>query len=208
MPWGKDTVYQNGRIDGLQMLACCANHSLSTLSISHNYREGGGSFNMLRWQGEALAPEQLDFYQCPYHPAYFTNHAGQPIRRTIFDYLCDHLGYQIHLLDCGAHRDIKNENFTHEICFTLLNKGFALPYTLSRLTVSISNREGKVVDYEASYLPEQLASGEKASFIVPVRAEMGSKIGIRLCHPSAPAFSARFANAIPFEDGCNMVGSL
>ena len=42
MPWGKDTVYQNGRIDGLQMLACCANHSLSTLSISHNYREGGG----------------------------------------------------------------------------------------------------------------------------------------------------------------------
>ena len=58
---------------------------------------------MLRWQGEALAPEQLDFYQCPYHPAYFTNHAGQPIRRTIFDYLCDHLGYQIHLLDCGAH---------------------------------------------------------------------------------------------------------
>ena len=39
MPWGKDTVYQNGRIDGLQMLACCANHSLSTLSISHNYRE-------------------------------------------------------------------------------------------------------------------------------------------------------------------------
>lgn len=64
------------------------------------------------------------------------------------------------------------------------------------------------MDYEASYLPEQLASGEKASFIVPVRAEMGSKIGIRLCHPSASAFSARFANAIPFEDGCNMVGSL
>lgn len=208
MPWGKDTVYQNGRIDGLQMLACCANHSLSTLSIAHNYREGGGSFNLLRWQGEPLSPEQLDVYRCPYHPAYFMGSDGQPLRRTIFDYLCDHLGYQIHLLDCGAHRDVKNKDFTHEICFTLFNTGFALPRTLSKLTVSISNPAGRVIEYEASYRPEQLASGEKASFIVPVCAEVGSKIGIRLSHPLAPAFSARFANALPFENGCNMVGNL
>ena len=208
MPWGKDTVYQKGRIDGLQMLACCANHSLSTLSIAHNYREGGGSFNLLRWQGETLTPEQLDFYRCPYHPSYFTDGSGRPLNRTVFDYLCDHLGYQLHLLDCKARRDVKSKDFTHEICFTLLNTGFALPYTLSRLTVSISNPAGRVVEYEASYQPEQLASGEKASFIVPVCAEEGSKLGIRLCHPLAPAFSARFANAVPFENGCNMVGIL
>lgn len=208
MPWGKDRVYNNGQIDGLQMLGCCANHSLSTLSLTHNYREEGGRFNLLRWQGETITPEQLDFYRCPYHESYFTDGAGNPLKRTVFDYLCDHLGYQLHLSDCRIHRDVKNDSFTHEICFTLLNAGFAPPATLRRLCVVITDPAGSRVEYEASYLPSQLAGGEKAGFIVPVRAGEGDSVGIRLSHPFAPQLSARFANALPFENGCNMVGQL
>lgn len=106
---------------------------------------------MLRWQGETLAPEQLDFYRRPYHPGYFTDGSGKPLNRTVFDYLCDHLGDRLHLLDCRIHRDVKNKGFTHEICFMLLNTGFALPYTLRRLSVAITGPDGSTAEYEASY---------------------------------------------------------
>lgn len=208
MPWGRDKLYQNGHIDGLKMIACCAGHSLATLSLVHNYREEGGRYNMLRWQGESLVKEQLALYGCPYDESYFLDAAGTPIKRTVFDYLCDHLGYQIHLLDCRVHCDVKSKDFTHELCFTLLNTGFALPYTLSRLAVRVTGRDGECREYEASYHPVQLATGEKASFIVPVCAKEGDAIGIRLFHPFAPEQSARFANALPFEGGCNLLGCL
>lgn len=208
MPWGKDQVYHGGRIDGLRMLSCCANHSLSTLSLAHNYREEGGSYNMQRWQGEAITPEQLNFYHCPYHESYFTNSAGNPLKRSVFDYLRDHLGYQIHLTDFRIHQDVKNKAFTHEICFTLFNAGFAPPATLRRLCVVLIHPEGGCTEYEASYCPAQLAGGERASFIVPVRAARGDRAGLRLSHPFAPQLTARFASALPFENGCNMLGAL
>lgn len=208
MPWGRDKLYQNGHIDGIQMLACCAEHSLATLSLAHNYREEGGSYNMLRWQGEPLVKEQLALYGCPYDESYFLDAAGNPIKRTVFDYLCDHLGYQIHLLDCRVHCDVNSNNFTHELCFTLQNTGFALPYTLSCLAVQVVGQSGVCREYRASYQPAQLVTGEKASFMVPIRAQQGDTIGIRLFHPLAPGLAARFANVLPFEGGCNLLGRI
>lgn len=162
---------------------------------------------MLRWQGETLAPEQLDFYRRPYHPGYFTDGSGKPLNRTVFDYLCNHLGDRLHLLDCRIHRDVKNKGFTHEICFMLLNTGFALPYPAQALRRH--HRAGRQHSRIRSVLSTvQLASREKASFIVPVRAGEGNRIGIQLSHPLPPELSARFADARPFENGCNLVGIL
>lgn len=90
----------------------------------------------------------------------------------------------------------------------LLNTGFALPYTLRRLSVAITGQDGSTAEHEASYQPAQPASSEKASFIIPVRAGEGNRVGIQLSHPLPPELSARFADARPFENGCNLVGIL
>ncbi|MGN0560264.1 MAG: DUF4874 domain-containing protein, partial [Candidatus Fimenecus sp.] len=46
MPWGRDKTVHEGFIDGYEMLTACAEHSLSTLSLTHNYKEENGRFNM------------------------------------------------------------------------------------------------------------------------------------------------------------------
>ncbi len=194
MPWGRDKTHQNGFIDGYEMLTACAQRSLSTLSLVHNFIEEDGSFNAVRWQTETLTADRAKALGCPFAPEYFQ--AGE---RTVFDYLTDHLGYQIVLRKMEI---ADSENSGRRITVTLENNGFALPYGFTNLSLHIKTNDGTTHTVPfADFAPEKLLGGETACFSVQADWRDAEQIGISLQKPLHTPLYIRFANACAFADG-------
>ncbi len=191
MPWGRDSTYNKGYIHGEKMLFMCNEQSLSTLSLTHNYKEAGGPYNMERWRGEYITPAELDEMGCHYNPNYFRDKDGNEFVRTIFDYLADHLGYQLSAEDFSVSEK--------GACVTLKNYGFALPYHLDCLTLITDKGEIAAQDYS----PENLLSGMENSFSFGKLPEGAKALGIRLYESRCPSLCATLANDFDFKDGIN-----
>lgn len=191
MPWGRDSTYNKGYIHGEKMLFMCNEQSLSSLSLTHNYKEAGGPYNMERWRGEYITPAELDEMGCTYNPNYFRDKEGNEFVRTTFDFLADHLGYQI-----------SAEDFTlseTETSITLKNYGFALPYHLDNLVLVTDKGEIAAQDYS----PEKLLSGMENTFTFGKLSENSKVLGIKLYESRCPSLCAALANDFDFKDGIN-----
>lgn len=198
MPWGRDKTHQNGLIDGYEMLTCCAQHSLSTLSLTHNFIEEGGQFNAVRWQSETLNAVHASELSCPSTPEYFTQN-GEALERTVFDFLTDHLGYQI------AAREIfigENADGGQTATVKFSNSGFALPYAFTKLTLHLADANGNVKDYNfTDYAPEKLLGGAEGTFTVTGDFGGICKIGLSLEKEIYTPCKIRFANRCTYQDG-------
>lgn len=197
MPWGKDTSYKNGWIDGLEFLKGCALRHLSTLSMTHNFIEDGKAYNMSRWQGETLSTAQAVELGLPYSTTYFKNSEQEEIERTVFDYLADHLGYLI---------SVKEIAFTeNHLTLTLCNEGFALPYGFSSLSCYVKYKNGmkKHISF-SDFQDRALLGGTENRFTAEGDFTNAVAIGFALRKPTAPALSGiRFANDCTFENNIN-----
>lgn len=188
MPWGRDKTHQNGYIDGYEMLTACAEHSLSSLSIVHNFTEEGGNFNAVRWQTEPLTAEKAKALGCPFLPEYF-----EGTSRTVFEYLTDHLGYQI------AVRKLESKG--DKVFCTLENGGFALPYGFTQLNLHLEDSAGNIVSIPFDdYTPQALPGGKTAVFTATLPAP-AERIGVSLRKPVKGLPAVRFANLCDFQNG-------
>lgn len=196
MPWGRDKTHQDGFIDGCEMLTACAQRSLSTLSLVHNYIEEGGQYNAVRWQKEMLSAVHVRELGCPCASAYFTEN-GAELERSVFDYLTDHLGYQIAVREISV---AASENGGQAITVKLSNSGFALPYGFTDLQLHLFHKDGRVQTYPfKDYAPEKLLSGKTAHFTVLCDCQDIEKIGISLQKGSTKA-AVRFANRGEYQN--------
>lgn len=191
MPWGRDKTYNKGYIHGEKMLFMCNEQSLSTLSLTHNYKEAGGPYNMERWRGEYITPAELDEMGCSYNPNYFRDRDGNEFVRSTFDFLADHLGYQLCAEDFSLTGDFA--------AVTLKNYGFALPYHLDTLVLVTDKGEIKAENYS----PEKLLSGTANTFTFGTLPEGSKVLGIKLCESRCPSLCAALANDLDFKDGIN-----
>ncbi|MCI5738383.1 MAG: DUF4874 domain-containing protein [Ruminococcus sp.] len=201
MPWGRDKTVHEGCIDGYEMLTACAEHSLSTLSLTHNYIEEGGQFNMVRWQSEKLNALRASELGCPHTSAYFTQN-GKALERTVFDFLTDHLGYQIAVREILA-GDAADGRQTATV--KLSNDGFALPYAFTKLRLHIADANGNVKQFDfTDYMPEKLTGDSTAAFSVTGDFGAIQKIGLSLEKEVYTPSAVRFANRCAFdENGVN-----
>lgn len=197
MPWGRDKTHQDGFIDGCEMLTACAQRSLSTLSLVHNYIEEGGQYNAVRWQQEMLSAVHVRELGCPCASAYFTEN-GAELERSVFDYLTDHLGYQIAVRELSA---APSENGGCTVTVKLSNSGFALPYGFTDLRLHLFCKDGSVQSYPfTDYAPEKLTSGKTASFTAKCDPQEIERVGISLQKGSTKA-AVRFANRGEYQNG-------
>ncbi len=198
MPWGRDKTHQDGFIDGYEMLTACAQRSLSTLSLVHNFIEEDGQYNAVRWQKEMLNAVRVGELGCPCAPEYFTEN-GAALERSVFDYLTDHLGYQI------AVREIRiadTEDGRQTVTLKLSNDGFALPYAFSKLQLHFFRKDGssQAVPF-TDYTPEKLLGGTAAAFTAVCDFEDVEEIGVSLRKDTYASAAVRFANRGMFQDG-------
>lgn len=197
MPWGKDTYYNNGKIDGLEFLEGCAKRHLSTLSMAHNFIEDSNTFNMARWQGEVLSPIQAIDLGLPFTTTYFKSADGKEHSKSIFDYLCDHLGYLIF---------VKNFAFTeNSLSLALSNVGFALPYGFSALSCYVKYKSGTEKHYVfEDFKDTEILGGTENTFTVKGDFKEAVAIGFSLQKPTVPSLSGiRFANDCTFQKNIN-----
>lgn len=197
MPWGRDKTHQDGFIDGYEMMTACAQRSLSTLSLVHNYIEEDGQYNAVRWQKEMLSAVRVRELGCPCTTAYFTEN-GTALERSVFDYLTDHLGYQIAVREITV---TEKQNGEHSVTVKLSNNGFALPYGFTKLQLHIFRRDGSLQTYPfADFTPEKLTGGRTASFTASCDCRDVDKIGISLQKESTKS-AIRFANRSEYQNG-------
>ena len=197
MPWGRDKTHQDGFIDGQEMMTACAQRSLSTLSLVHNYIEENGQYNAVRWQKEMLTAVRVRELGCPCSSAYFTEN-GTALERSVFDYLTDHLGYQIAVREISV---AQTDGRVQAVTVKLSNNGFALPYGFTKLQLHLRCPDGSEQVYPfKDFAPEKLTGGKTASFSVQCDCPRSEKIGISLQKESSQA-TVRFANRGEYQNG-------
>jgi hypothetical protein len=79
---------------------------------------------MDRWRTRMLTAEKLKAEKLPVSDGYFSDVYGQPVERTEFDYLRDHVGYRLELQEARFAETVKQGESMH-VEIDLINRGFS-----------------------------------------------------------------------------------
>lgn len=186
MPWGSDNTVPH--IDYLQFAKRIAEYGLTTLSITHNYKENAASgspgYHLERWKSAYLEKAVLESEKLPYNP-YMLDDGG---KISTFDYIKYHLGYLI----AASNASFENG----QVKFMLTNFGLASPYDFS-LYVKIDGGDAVKID---GFSPLELNQFGQWVCQIPVQTKP-KKIEIALLHDFCDGLNIKLANDIPFDRG-------
>jgi hypothetical protein len=197
LPWGVATYYdrEDGHpldsMEAMPILLQLRQYALTTLSLEHNYREGGPErvYSMARWKDERLTRAQLDEAGLPYHPALLDASGGI----SVFEYIQYHLGYLLSVTSF--------ELDDASVCFTIQNNGLAAPLNFNALSLVIDGEEYLVSSYDKYALGSLRAVAYTVDLPKGFDPARPHSIGIRLAHCAESPLCVRFANDTAFADG-------
>ncbi len=138
--------------DGLEAIKRLWEHHYTFFSYAHNHTvyEGdwakekyGAIFSIDEWKKEIVKPEFLRKNHLPISDGYFEDVNGEYVKRTIFEYIRDHLGYRLELRRAEYPVRIHSgEKFS--VRLGLVNRGFASPINPRPVYLALINNENKV----------------------------------------------------------------
>lgn len=206
MPWGGATEEPDEKVDGRNFIAQCMEHSLATLSIKHNYREErngvNGGFNIEQWKNTEITQQQLRAMNCPTDPAWFKDRNGNQMKRSVFEYLRDFLGYRLTLSDYSVQESAGRTT----IQFMLTNYGMGTPLTLDTLKFVTVDTDGTQREYHVQgFDVHKLTTYGQIEFSVTIDGSLaGKRTGVRIARKcSTGDYFIRTANGVGFADGIN-----
>ncbi len=122
--WDKVEATGQG-VDGFNAIKYLRVQHYASFSLAHSYSEFQGKpYCMDRWRTRALTADKLKAEKLPVSDGYFDDVYGNPVERTEFEYLRDHLGYRLELQEARLTEKVKQgENLHVEI--ELINRGFS-----------------------------------------------------------------------------------
>lgn len=121
--------------DGLVAIKRFWEHHYSLFSYAHNNTayEGDSAkkkynarFSLDEWRDDLVSPEFLTRNHIPFSPNYFINAHGKSVKRSIFEFVRDHLGYRLTLTK-GVWPSVAEAGEAFAATLTLVNHGFAAP---------------------------------------------------------------------------------
>lgn len=212
MPWGGYTDEPDEKVDGLNFLKQMREHSMGTLSIKHNYiedREGKDGVmrdyhNIARWKTEYVTAEILKANKLPYYDSWFKDSNGNTIKRSIYEYLRDYLGYVL-LLD---NLEIKKIGDNTEISFVITNYGLGTPLSINNMEIVVCEDSSKSLNnsksyYVSNYDCKKLVTYGQQKITYTIPGDITNKsIGIKL---SKGNHTIKTANDIPYINGVNFI---
>lgn len=203
MPWGGFTQEPNEYVDGKNFIKQMMEHSMTTLSIKHNYKETdklqNQTFNIERWKSEYITPQDLIDMHCPYYGSYFKDINGNTINRSIYEYLRDFLGYQLALSNLRVSNDGK------EIYFMITNFGMAAPLTLDGFDFVTESNDGTLIHNKVSVNKKDLTTyGQVVCSVKLSESVNGKRFGFSIRrNNSAGNYYIKTANNLEFSQGVN-----
>jgi hypothetical protein len=194
----------------------------TSLSLAHNYLEAqSGSFSaqelenelhnqgvkdypgiptttsMLAWQYEPIDAETLTARHWPFQSAWFKDSQGQPLQRTVFDYIRDYLGYRLQVKKITWEPDV----FASPVQVTLHNYGFAAPLGLATVELLVVDTNEQVLG-RTTLAPDDLQAGIDVAAMIPmIPGDPPAQIGVRLAARNGDG--GRLANIVDHFDGTN-----
>ncbi len=179
MPWGRDKTVSF--IDSLNLVKQVIGYGLTTLSITHNYKEDEGiTYHLEKWKNEFLTKEILEENNLPYLPTMLENN-----QISIYKYLQYHLGYNLgvsNLLQYGT-----------KTSFMINNFGMAAPFEFKLQVIA----DGQEVEVEQTLLNR---FGQQ---IVTINNNV-KEIKIRLIHQRSGA-TIKLTNNLPYINVYNII---
>lgn len=183
MPWGSDNTVE--AIDPVLFLRQCVGYSLTTLSITHNYKEtAGANYELNQYKSVKLSKSLLLREKFPFNPR-FLDENGEI---SVFTYLQYHLGYLL----CASNMKYKNGKLE----FMLTNFGMAAPFEYELVIY------GDGTPYPTAFDPLDLIKFSQQKYCVAIGEHR--RVGIALVHRRSGQ-TIKLANDIPYENGINWI---
>lgn len=141
LPWGfwsvgcdPDSPSAGWIIEGLPAARRLFLQHYTSLSVIHNYKEqhpnnrfdenNPPQYSMIVWKNTLVPEDSIRKYRMPVSDSYFRSESGEPVMRSMFDYIRDHLGYRIELQKLDFPKTW-HRGHSEQLALTLINRGFA-----------------------------------------------------------------------------------
>ncbi|WP_448778187.1 DUF4874 domain-containing protein [Bacteroides congonensis] len=100
-----------------KVVVALRDHHYSAFDISQNF-----DLNILSWKNKKVYPQWLDRNQILYADNYFKDEEGNTVVRSFYDFVRDHLGYRLNLLEEST-LSVEGQNLIYNLQLT--NTGFS-----------------------------------------------------------------------------------
>ena len=136
---------QGGVVDGLRAAVRMRLHHYSSFSLAHSYSEREGKpYSIDRWMETPMTTDDARGAGLPVSDGYFEDRAGNPVPRTQFEYIRDHLGYRFELRHARLPKTLHHgESIAIEI--EIINRGFSAMHNSRPVYLVFVNADGEVV---------------------------------------------------------------
>lgn len=231
MPWGFWSVGQDPDspsagwiIEGLPVARRLLMQHYTSLSVIHNYKEqhinsifdenNPPEYSMVVWKKTMLNADSLFKYNMPVSDNYFVTSNGKSVKRSVFDYIRDHLGYRIELQKLITDATWYKNKVNH-LDLTLINRGFSTVHGKYDVYLAFIDKNNNVYLKNVncnpeSWQPYMLCDGNykpllhniSGNFLLPDDIQAGDyKLGLIITDSSErlrfnPKYSIRCANDI------------
>lgn len=169
LPWGfwsvgadPDSPSAGWIIDGLQAARRLFLQHYTSLSVIHNYKEQHPNnrfdentlpeYSMVVWKKTMITEDSLRQHYMPVSDSYFQKQDGTKVKRNMFDYIRDHLGYRIELqsLQLPDKLQTGKENL---LKLNLVNRGFATVFGEHPVYFVLTDDKGEVTEFPTEANP-------------------------------------------------------
>lgn len=210
--WGKWSI--NGREgffpDPFKVLHWLYEQRYTSLSAMHNYQELGPEkpLAMSLWSNIPLSAEYLREHGMLCDGEYF----GERGKRSVFEYLRDHLGYRIK----AEELNVSTLDGALAVSLNAVNYGFAAPHMITEAGFALLDGEGTVVSDApcggiSHWHPRSPEKDAKEALVHNACATLGAPAGeyyLAFYARNNAGTPVRLANDVIFESGMNIFGKV
>lgn len=149
MRWYGEGAYYSVT-DGLETARFLRDYHFNVLSLAHSYSEREGKpLSIDHWRSRAITEDQLREFQLPMARDWFVDILGNPVTRTQFEYIRDHLGYRIELQEAAFTPEVSRGG-AMRIEVSLINRGFSTLFHGRPVTFALIGADGSVHPFPAA----------------------------------------------------------
>lgn len=165
-------------VDGFNAAVRMRLHHYSSFSLAHSYSlKEGRNYSIDRWMSTPIDPKSLQESKMPISDGYFQDALDEPVSRTRFEYIRDHLGYRLELQQVTLSKRVaRGDKLTVEL--ELINRGFSTVHNPRSVYIVLIGSDGTVVELKiptANPLTWQPFDPEDARYR-PVRHKIRTEI--------------------------------
>lgn len=171
--------------------------------------EGEGYYSIQDWVTEEITEQWLKVSNIVYDPLYFRDENGQPVARTAFEFVSDHLGYRLRATTLTLTGELA-AGATVNAKLLVENYGFSPVFNMES-GLAILDKDGNVVSSVAAADPTRWLSEDCVPYTVAADLTLPAQSGsYRLAFylKNSAGTGARLANDLEFIDGYTVLQTI